>query len=120
MTGGAMGEVVEADKENFAECIASGEVLVDFWADSCRPCVALAPRIVEIASERPQLKVVKLDVAKARRLCMSYRVAGLPTLMIFRDGQEAARLTDPNLTKAKLDQWLVEQLDGGQPDGGQP
>jgi hypothetical protein len=40
--------------------------------------------------------------------------------MIFRDGQEAARLTDPSLTRAKLDQWLAEQLDGGQLDGGQP
>lgn len=115
-----MGEVVEADKENFAECIASGEVLVDFWAESCRPCVALAPRIAEIASERPELKVVKLDVAKARRLCMSYRVAGLPTLMIFRDGQEAARLTDNSLTRAKLDEWLTQQLDSAQPDDGQP
>jgi hypothetical protein len=43
---------------------------------------------------------------------MSYRVAGLPTLMIFRDGQEAARLTDTSLTRAKLDKWLAEQLDG--------
>lgn len=112
-----MGEVVEAGKENFEECIASGLVLVDFWAESCRPCVALAPRIHEIASERPELKVVKLDAAKARRLCMSYRVSGLPTLMIFRDGQEAARLTDTSLTRAKLDKWLTEQLDGGQLDG---
>jgi thioredoxin-like negative regulator of GroEL len=112
-----MGEVVEAGKENFEECIASGLVLVDFWAESCRPCVALAPRISEIASERPGLKVVKLDAAKARRLCMSYRVAGLPTLMIFRDGQESARLTDTSLTRAKLDKWLAEQLDGGQLDG---
>ena len=107
-----MGEVVEAGKENFEECIATGVVLVDFWAESCRPCVALAPRIAEIAAERPGVKVVKLDVAKARRLSMSYRVAGLPTLMIFRDGQEAARLTDSSLTRAKLDQWLTEQLDG--------
>ncbi len=109
-----MGDVMDATKETFENCISSGLVLVDFWSEQCRPCVALAPRVAEIAAERPDLTVVKLDAAKARRLCMSYRVGGLPTFMVFRDGQEVARLTDSSLSRATLDRWVAEQLDGGQ------
>lgn len=108
-----MGTVTDATKETFDDLVSSGLVLVDIWAESCRPCVALAPRVAEIAVERPELQVVKLDAAKARRLCMAYQVRGLPTFLLFRDGQEVARLTDTSLTPAGLENWLAEQLDGG-------
>jgi thioredoxin 1 len=105
-----MGSVTDATKETFEGLVSSGLVLVDVWAQSCQPCVALAPRVAEIAAERPKLDVVKLDAAKARRLCMAYQVRGLPTFLLFRDGQEVDRLTDTSLTPAGLDKWLAEQL----------
>jgi thiol-disulfide isomerase/thioredoxin len=105
-----MGSVVDATKETFDELVSSGLVLVDVWAESCRPCVALAPRVAEIAADRPDLAVVKLDAAKARRLCMARQVRGLPTFLLFRDGAEIARLTDTNLTPSGLDTWLATQL----------
>lgn len=108
-----MNSVTDATKETFEGLVSSRLVLVDLWAESCRPCVALAPRVAEIAAERPELEVVKLDAAKARRLCMAYQVRGLPTFLLFRDGQEVARLTDTSLTPGGLDKWLAEQLDNG-------
>jgi thioredoxin 1 len=105
-----MGSVTDATKETFEDLVSSGLVLVDVWAQSCRPCVALGPRVAEVAAARPQLDVVKLDAAKARRLCMAYQVRGLPTFLLFSDGQEVARLTDTSLTPAGLDKWLAEQL----------
>ncbi|MDQ3094647.1 MAG: thioredoxin family protein [Actinomycetota bacterium] len=105
-----MGAVVEATKETFDDLVASGLVLVDVWADSCRPCVALGPHMKTVASSHPELTVVKLDASQARRQCMALQVRGLPTLLLYQDGHEVARITDTNLVAAKLDQWLSEEL----------
>lgn len=105
-----MGQVVEATKETFSELTGSGLALIDVWADSCRPCVALAPHMANIADTNPDLTVVKLDASKARRLCMSLQVRGLPTILLFRDGEEVARISEPNLTAEQVDAWLSTAL----------
>ncbi len=105
-----MGQVVDATKENFDELVGSGLVLVDVWAESCHPCVALAPHMASIASANPDLTVVKLDASKARRLCMSLQVRGLPTILLLSDGQEVARICDPNLAADQVDTWLATAL----------
>jgi thioredoxin-like negative regulator of GroEL len=109
-----MGAVVDATKETFDDLVSSGLVLVDVWAESCRPCVALAPRVEEIAASVAELTVVKLDAAKARRLCMAHEVRGLPTFLLFRDGAEVARITGTSMTPGRLDAWLSAQLDSHQ------
>ena len=102
--------VKDATKENFDELVESGVVLVDVWADSCRPCVLLGPHMESIASGNPDLTVVKLDASKARRLCMSLQVRGLPTILLLHDGQEVARISEPNLTAEQVDEWLSTAL----------
>jgi thioredoxin-like negative regulator of GroEL len=102
--------VMDATKENFDELIGSGLVLVDVWAESCRPCVVLGPHMERIASGNPDLTVVKLDASKARRLCMSLQVRGLPTILLLHDGQEVARISEPNLTVEQVDAWLTTAL----------
>jgi thioredoxin-like negative regulator of GroEL len=108
-----MGSMVDATKETFDDLVSSGLVLVDVWAESCRPCTALAPRVEEIAASVPGLTVVRLDAARARRLCMAHRVQGLPTFLLFRDGTEIARITDTRMTPARLDAWLATELEHG-------
>jgi thioredoxin 1 len=103
--------VVDATKETFQDLIGSGLVLVDVWADSCRPCVALAPHMASIADAHPELTVVKLDASKARRLCMSLKVRGLPTLLLFSDGEEVARISEPSLNADQVDAWLASALE---------
>jgi thioredoxin 1 len=102
--------VVDATKDTFDDLVGSGLVLVDVWAQSCHPCVALAPHMVSIADAHPDMTVVKLDASKARRLCMSLQVRGLPTILLFHDGQELARICDPNLVADQVDTWLSTAL----------
>lgn len=108
--GAEAGAVVDATKDTFDDLISSGLVLVDVWAESCRPCVALAPHMHTVAERHPDLAVVKLDAAKARRKCMSLQVRGLPTLLLYQDGEEVARLTDTGLVAERLDEWLATEL----------
>ncbi|MFN2496843.1 MAG: thioredoxin family protein [Pseudonocardiaceae bacterium] len=109
--GTEKGTVVDATKETFDELVGSGLVLVDVWAESCRPCVTLAPHMETIANTHPELSIVKLDASKARRQCMALQVRGLPTLLLYQDGQEVARITDTSLVAEQVDQWLAAELD---------
>jgi thioredoxin-like negative regulator of GroEL len=102
--------VTEVTKENFAEQTREGTVLIDVWGPQCAPCVALNPHVEGIAESRPELRVLKLEAPKNRRLCMDLRLMGLPVFLLFRDGEEVSRLSDPDLTPARLDAWLEETL----------
>ena len=84
-----MAEVI-LNNDNFkAEVLdAKGLVLVDFWATWCGPCKMLAPTVSEIADEyEGKVKVFKLDVDQAMDIAMSYGVASIPTLILFKDGE---------------------------------
>lgn len=80
---------LELTVSNFEEEVLRSDkpVLVDFWATWCGPCRMLAPVIAQIAEEHPEIKVGKIDVDEQPELAMRYRVASIPTLMVFRDGK---------------------------------
>jgi thioredoxin 1 len=66
-------------------------VLVDFWAEWCGPCHAVAPVLKRIAEEREgELKLVKVNIDEERELAMRYGVMSIPTMILFRDGEPAA------------------------------
>lgn len=66
-------------------------VLVDFWAEWCGPCKALAPHVHAVADEHDNLKVVKLDIQTNMKTAMNYGVSSIPTLIVFKNGAEVAR-----------------------------
>ena len=101
-----MAGVVEATREDFFDLVADGTVLVDVWGPSCAPCLALLPHVEALAATRPELRVVKVEAPKARRLCMELKVMGLPAFLLFRDGEEVARLAEPELRPDRLESWL--------------
>ena len=106
-----MAGVAEATREDFRDLVSEGVVLVDVWGPSCATCLALMPHVEELAAQRDNLRVVKLEAPKARRLCMELRLMGLPAFLLFRDGEEVARLAEPDLAPARLEAWLDEALD---------
>ncbi len=104
--------VTEATRENFDELVASGTTLVDVWGPECQPCLALEPHVEKLADARAdELKVVKLEAPKARRLCIELKVLGLPAFLLFRDGEEVARLAAPEISADALETWLDEALE---------
>jgi len=104
-------EIAEATRESFRDLVADGLVMVDIWGPECKPCLALMPHVAKIAGERPEMRVIKLEAPKARRLCIELRVHGLPTFLLMRDGEEVARLSASQLSPTQLREWLDAQLD---------
>jgi len=90
-----MGSVKSVDESNFeAEVLnASLPVLVDFWAEWCPPCRKLGPTLEKVSEElKGKLKVVKLNVQEASVLATQYGVLNIPTMIVFKAGEEVTRL----------------------------
>lgn len=83
------GSLTQITDTNFdAEVLeAEGPVLVDFWAPWCGPCRVVAPVLEEIASERPDLRIVKLDIDENPQTAARFQVLSIPTMILFKGGQ---------------------------------
>ena len=87
--------VVTLSDENFADTIGGdGEpVLVDFWAEWCGPCKAIAPILDEIADEQVgSVKIAKLNVDDAPDTARQYEVMSIPTMILFKDGEPVTKM----------------------------
>ena len=69
------------------------KVLLDFWAPWCAPCRMVSPILDEIAAERPDIKVCKVNVDEEMELARRFRVLSIPTLMVMQDGQVEHKMT---------------------------
>ena len=106
-----MGAVTEVSDANFqAEVIESSEpVLVDFWAPWCGPCRIVAPHLEELAGERDDVRVVKLNVDDNPQTAATFQVMSIPTLLLFKNGQVAHQIVGA-LPKNRLLQELEPAL----------
>nr|WP_296834766.1 thioredoxin [uncultured Marvinbryantia sp.] len=81
--------VLHITKENFQREVLESEkpVLLDFWAAWCGPCRMVGPILEEVAEERPDIKVCKVNVDDEQELASAYRIMSIPTLMVVKDGK---------------------------------
>ena len=87
---------------------SSTPVLVDFWAGYCAPCKQIAPALEEISEEfNGKMKVAKINIEEDPETAAKFHVRGIPTMMIFKDGQVVATKVGA-MTKRKLADWVGE------------
>jgi thioredoxin 1 len=92
-------EVLESDKP----------VLVDFWAPWCGPCRVVAPVLEEIAAERDDLRIVKLNVDENQQTAANFDVLSIPTMILFKNGQVAKKVIGA-YPKKRLESELESEL----------
>ena len=89
---------------------ASTPVLVDYWAEWCGPCKMIAPILDEVAGAyQGKLQIAKLNVDENREVPAKFGIRGIPTLMLFKDGQLAATKVGA-MSKAQLTAFIDQQL----------
>ena len=94
--------MLEFNKENFQDEVldAKGLVLVDYWGEGCEPCRALMPTFDELATEyEGRVKFGKLNTTQDRRLALSQRVLGLPTIVLYKDGNRVGECIKDNASR---------------------
>lgn len=105
--------MIELDKDNFYSAIAQGLVLVDFWSESCERCKELMPELHQLAEDYSgQVSFFSLNIQGNRRLAMAQKVMGLPSIVIWRDGDRVAHLSGESLDSEQVRESLEVLLHG--------
>ena len=96
---------ININKNNFQNEIMDSEktVLLDFWAPWCAPCRMVVPVIEEIADERPDIKVGKINVDEQPELASKFSIMSIPTLVVMKNGKIVQQVSGARPKKASLE-----------------
>lgn len=95
--------------QDFQELVNEGVTLIDFFATWCGPCKMIMPHLEELAGEKTDVNFYKVDVEPYRDLAINNGVKSVPTLVLFKDGQEIAR-RGGFAPKAEIEKWINSVL----------
>ena len=84
--------VLKLKEEEFESAVKNGIALVDFYADWCGPCKMIAPIIEEIAQERTDVNIYKVNVDEMPAIAVRLGISGIPTLVVYKNGEESNRI----------------------------
>lgn len=107
--------MIHVTKENFKKEVADSDipVLIDFWAQWCRPCLMMAPVFEELSKEyEGKLKFVKANVEENEKLAYKFGITGIPAIVLTKKGKEVDRFTGfapKEMIKAKID-FMMNKL----------
>jgi thioredoxin 1 len=98
---------LEATDATFEEVVlqSEGKIIVDFWAEWCGPCHAVAPVLDRIADEHEDVKIVKVNVDQEQGLAQRYGVSSIPLMVLFENGEPQAQALGA-LPKGRLEEAL--------------
>ena len=105
--------MIAVDKETFQAEVkeAKGLVLVDYWSESCETCKELMPDVMAFEEKYGnRVKFTKLDVAKARRLAIGEQVLGLPTIILYKDGQKIDEIKKDEATAGNIEAMIKKAI----------
>ena len=112
--------VLEITSENFEQEVVQSDVpvVLDFWAEWCPPCLAIAPLIDQLAEAYAgRVKVGKVNTQYQEELANQFNIATIPTLLVMKDGQEVRRMgSTPFSVKTIVDELNLDELTGANPD----
>ena len=99
--------IKHATEENFRNLIDNDIVLVDFFATWCGPCKMLSPVLEELASDRSNIDIVKVDVDECSEVARNYGIMSVPTLILFKQGKLISQKTG-FMPKEQITSWIEE------------
>ena len=104
--------IIETSDENFQNDVLDSEipVLLDFWAEWCGPCKMIGPALEEISNEMEgDVRITKLNIDENPSTPQKYGVRGIPTLLLFRNGEVVAEKVGA-LPKNQLSEWISQNI----------
>lgn len=104
--------MIELNKDNFEQEVmkAEGTVIVDFWGTKCEPCKALMPDVERLAEEYgDKIKFCKLNTSENRRLAIGQKVMGLPTFIVYKNGEKVEELSGEENCKPEAVEELIKR-----------
>ena len=100
-------EIIHANESSFNDVVMNGKVLVDFFATWCGPCKMLTPILEEVASDRSDTKIVKVDVDECEGIARQFGIMSIPTLIKFENGKIIDKKVG-YISKEEITAWLEQ------------